>query len=483
MLINASRFINVQQQIRSAVHDLVERILASIRINGALEGDASLADPQIMALHETWKKEFEDTEFTWKDVRDKLLAAVAPIRVVAINSQSSGTLDYGGHQEDGLNVIAVGGFSLSRGLTLEGLMVSYFLRNSMMYDTLMQMGRWFGYRSGYQDLCRIWMREEARGWYEHIAESIEELREEFRIMGVANATPEEFGLKVRSHPDALIVTARNKMGTGEPVVVRIGLASTLIETHTLLRDEDNLDNNRQAARRLVSRLEDCGFAIENAVQEDFGLLLRGVPVEPILAFLKEFRNHEASVVTNGEPVRRYIEERQGDELATWDVLFASVGERLGITRDMSLGREIRCQQRTMGDNSDARTLLVSNRQRVSSRGIERTGLSDLDRERVEEEYRQEQAKQNGEREYRREHYPDRIYRRVRKNPLLMVHLLQVLVPVGEESPNGPVVAWGISFPRTNRQERRVEYVVNTTWLREHYASDLEEEEMDGDVGE
>ena len=112
-----------------------------------------------------------------------------PIRVVEVNSQSPGTLDYTGNRQDGLNVIAVGGFSLSRGLTLEGLMVSYFLRNSMMYDTLMQMGRWFGFRPDYQDLCRIWMPDEAQGWYEHIAESIEELRSELRSMEASNATP------------------------------------------------------------------------------------------------------------------------------------------------------------------------------------------------------------------------------------------------------------------------------------------------------
>ena len=98
-------------------------------------------------------------------------------------------------------------------------MVSYFLRNSMMYDTLMQMGRWFGYRPDYEDLCRVWMPEEAESWYRHIAISIEELREEMRRMEDANATPEQFGLKVRSHPDTLIVTARNKMGTGEQIVV------------------------------------------------------------------------------------------------------------------------------------------------------------------------------------------------------------------------------------------------------------------------
>ena len=148
----------------------------------------------------------------------------------------------------GLNAIAVGGFSLSRGLTLEGLMVSYFLRNSIMYDTLMQMGRWFGYRPEYEDLCRVWMPEEAEGWYAHIAESIEMLRDELRTMEAAKATPEEFGLKVRAHPDTLIVTARNKMGSGEKVVVRIGLQNSFIETATLSKQAPVLEANRRAAR-------------------------------------------------------------------------------------------------------------------------------------------------------------------------------------------------------------------------------------------
>ena len=117
----------------------------------------------------------------------------------------------------------------------------------MMYDTLMQMGRWFGYRPGYEDLCRIWMPEEAEGWYAHIAESIEELRDEFRRMETLNATPKDFGLKVRNHPDTLIVTARNKMGSGEILTVSVGLANHFIETAVLRRDFQSLEANRYAA--------------------------------------------------------------------------------------------------------------------------------------------------------------------------------------------------------------------------------------------
>ena len=480
MLVNASRFMDVQRQLRNRIHERLDRMQWSIRVHGALPPEDALLDPEINELHTVWKREFHSTEFDWAEIQSQLHEAASPIRVVEVNSRSPGTLDYSGNRQNGLCVIAVGGFSLSRGLTLEGLMVSYFLRNSMMYDTLMQMGRWFGYRPDYKDLCRIWMPEEAQGWYEHVAESIEELRRELRSMEASNATPEDFGLKVRSHPDTLIVTARNKMGTGAQVVVSIGLASRLIETHALRRDEESLETNRNAARRLTQRLDQSGFPIRDAVKDDLGFLLRGVPVAPILDFLNEFRNHEGAPLTDGGPVRRYIEERVDDELAEWDILFASVGERSGNPTDETLGMKIRCQQRTAGKKSDAKTLLVSNKQRVSTRGIERAGLSSEKRTLAERKYREELKRSGKLTEGQRIHYPDWAYREMRTKPLLMIHLIDIKADNQGAPPDQPVVAWGISFPATKKEERRVEYVVNTTWLRENFGDDVEEEEMRGD---
>ena len=480
MLVNTSRFTDVQHQLRNGIHERLDRMQRSIRVYGELPPEDALLDPEIKALHAVWEREFCLTEFDWPQVQSRLHRAASPIRVVEVNSRSSGKLDYIGYSQSGLSVIAVGGFSLSRGLTLEGLMVSYFLRNSMMYDTLMQMGRWFGYRPDYQDLCRIWMPEEARGWYEHVAESIEELRGELRSMEASNATPEEFGLKVRSHPDTLFVTARNKMGTGAPIVVNIGLASRLIETHALRRDDESLETNRNAARRLVQRLGKSGFPVRDNVKDDFGFLLQGVPVAPILQFLTEFLNHEGSPLTDGETVRRYIEERANDELPEWDVLFASVGEHSGIRTDETLGRPIRCQQRSAGKKSDGKTLLVSNRHRVSSRGIEKTGLSSKQRCLAERNYREELKRDGRLTEGRPIHYPDRVYREMRTKPLLMIHLIEIKKGAPSASLNQPVLAWGISFPATNKEQKRVEYVVNTTWLRENYREDVEEDEMQGD---
>ena len=482
MLVNASRFMNVQSQLRNEIHEQLNGIQRSIRLYGVMAPETALLEPEINALHAVWEREFCETDFNWAEVQSRLHEAASPIRVVEVNSRSPGTLDYSGNRQDGLNVIAVGGFSLSRGLTLEGLMVSYFLRNSIMYDTLMQMGRWFGYRPNYQDLCRIWMPEAAQGWYEHVAESIEELRGEFRSMEASNATPEEFGLKVRSHPDTLIVTARNKMGTGEQIVVRIGLAGRLIETHTLQRDPESLEVNRNAARRLSQRLRQSGFPIEAVKKEQFGFLLRGVPAAHILDFLTEFQNHDGSLLTNGEPVRRYIEERQDDELSDWDVLFPSVGKRDSKRTDKSLGRSIRCQLRTAGERSDAGKLLVGNRQRVSTRGIEQAGLSCEERELAKQTYIKDPGRSGSATDRRPIQFPDKAYRAFRKKPLLMIHLIDIDTKGQGDPIIQPVVAWGISFPPTKREERRVEYVVNTTWLQENFGDDVDEDEMGGDDG-
>ena len=479
MLVNASRLNGVQRQLRDEIHAILTVIQEAVRVKGALTPDQALKDLQIRNLRKVWESEFATAEFDWDTIQYRLHEAAAPISVVEINSQSGHSLNYSDHRQNGLHVIAVGGYALSRGLTLEGLMVSYFLRNSMMYDTLMQMGRWFGYRLGYDDLCRIWMPEEAHGWYEHIAESIEELRDEFRRMEAVNATPEEFGLKVRSHPTSLIVTARNKMGSGRRQVVSVGLSGRLIETHALRRDEESLEVNRRAAQTLARQLKLSEVDADKAKEVPYGYLLKGVPVAPVLDFLTEFHGHQGTQLTDGDPVRRYISERAEDELKKWDVLFASL-EQGGEITDTSLGIPIRCQQRSQGKRSDSNTLLVSNRQRVSSRGIEKAGLTSEQRKFAEEKHREQLNAEGKLTEGYRIHFPDRIYREVRERPLLMIHLLEIKGQNPSTETSQPVVAWGISFPRTRRPEDRVEYVVNSILMRELYEVEDNDDDAVGD---
>ena len=470
MLVNVSRFNRVQAQICNEIHVLVDHVRNSVRVNAA-------RDPEIAALRQAFDDHYADScGMPWPEVQAQLHASVGPVKVVEVNRFSPDSLDYADHASWGLNVIAVGGFSLSRGLTLEGLVVSYFLRNSMMYDTLLQMGRWFGYRPGYEDLCRVWMPEEAEGWYTHITESIDELRDDLARMESVNATPREFGLRVRSHPDTLVVTARNKMGSSQPFTVRIGLAGRFVETAVLRRDRASLEANRSAAVTLARELRSGGQPPEHAERINGGRLVRRAPVAAVDRFLLAFRNHEGSLATATEPVRRYIRDREADELREWDVFFPGIGRRpdgAATLSDDSLGFLLVCQRRAPGSRSDAATLMITNKQRVSSRGIARAGLAEAAAREAEKRY-DEQEPHAG-----RKNYPDRIYGPARTRPLLVVHLLAI-GRAGEPLIEAePVVAWSISFPPTAREERTVKYVVNTTWHREQYP----DEESDEDAGD
>lgn len=488
MLVNASRFTLVQGQLRNEIHERVARIRSSARTYAGLAPAKALADPEISALKAVWASEYADCA-TWEDIQPVLNVAAAPIDVVEVNARSRSGLDYRGNAKDGLHVIAVGGFSLSRGLTLEGLTVSYFLRNSLMYDTLMQMGRWFGYRPGYEDLCRVWMPEEAQGWYEHIAEATEELRAEFKAMEAVKATPREFGLKVRSHPDTLIVTARNKMGTGKKLVLRIGLGNSFIETAILRASPAAIDANRKAAMRLASALKALGHDPAQADPVRGGFLVQAVPWQPIVDFIREFRNSEGSFLTEPGPVARYIEDRTDGELAQWDVLLASVKPDDKKTDNTEiLGRLIHCQQRTMGSRSNDQAIRVTNKQRVASRGIERTGLRQEDIAALEAAYLTEHAEARKRAEKGDQpNYPDHIYRRARPRPLLIVHLLKMNQPEGKPRPDWlptePIVAWSISFPDTSKPEAKVEYVVGSVWLAENMPDDRDDDDSGGDDGE
>lgn len=481
MLVNASRFTRVQGDLRNRLRDATQRIVDAARINGAM-GEAGLRDPEIAALRAVWSAEYDDAFPDWPAIQASLFDAIAAAKVVEVNSRSN-ELDYDEAGGRGLTVIAVGGFSLSRGLTLEGLTVSYFLRNSMMYDTLMQMGRWFGYRSGYCDLCRVWMPREAADWYAHIAEATEELHEELRRMERAKATPEQFGLAVRSHPSALMVTARNKLGSGEKHVM-IGLSNNFVETTKLTNNDGVLEANREAARRLLVALEGAGFDKEASESVSGGLLLRDVPVALIDQFLLEYRNARQSVLTETSPIRQYINRRSADELSRWDVLIASVGGR--EDRDPILGWDIGPASRavTAPEVRDGVLAISGKRSRVASRGVERIGV-------------EEQAAREAERKYReregipadaRVNFPDHIYRAARDKPLFILHLLMVRLPKDETDdkaqrklPAEPVVAWGISFPMSANPEERVEYIVNTTKLKEMFGEeDVDEGALEDD---
>jgi hypothetical protein len=473
MLVNASRFTGVQGLIRNRLHEALESILDSLRVNGSL-GDGALADPEIASLHSVWSQEFSGLEFTWPEVLSALLDAAAAAKVVEVNSRSQGALDY---SSKGQTVIAVGGFSLSRGLTLEGLTTTWFLRNTAMYDTLMQMGRWFGYRMGYEDVCRIWMPRAAIAWYSHIAEATDELHVELRRMQKAKLTPEQFGLAVRSHPSSLLVTARNKIGAGKKTV-SVGLSSQFVETARIDVSRKALEGNKEAALALISAI-DSSYLVEHPVPG--GTLVNDVPVSIIDDFLRSWHNAEQAITTQIEPLRKYIDDRSVDELGSWDVLIGSLakGEKIeGYSRIIyPMERKILAEDLPKGFLS-----IGGSKMRVSSRGVERVGIIDEDALAVEQRYRDGKGIPDGV----SVNYPGTIYRPVRPRPLLALYHVQIKEAEGKDGakidgfPYGPIIAWAISFPQSARADERVEYIINTQKQREIFGDEDDDEDANAE---
>ena len=478
MMINVSRFTNVQSNIMLLVDEYLKEIRQSIINHYRLSGAESLKNSIMLSLRNIYKEEFENTQYPWNKVQKLLKDAVSPIGVIEVNSSSAAKqLDYSSkNYPDGRNVIAVGGMGLSRGLTLEGLTVSYFLRNSIMYDTLMQMGRWFGYRDGYVDLCRIYMTAEAASWYAHISDATNELREEFRRMKAAGMSPKDFGLCVRSHPEALIVTARNKMRTATTVLRKVNLEGRLVETAILLKEPNIVWQNLQSLDALVSNLEKCGTRVESKL----GYLWTKVPADHILQFIDRFHNHPGCQLTEKKPLKDYISWLNSHRNTTWDVVVASPSQgkdRLGkIERNEIPGIRIISQERkTVDYPNKGGSGIAINKHRVASRGLEKAGLSDVEVQLAEARYRAE--------------YPhgtnisDRYYREQRRRPLLMLHLLDCRSEGGESMFETGIPAFGISFPgegSTKNPEKLVEYVVNTVWWKNEYLDLLDEEEENDD---
>ncbi|MBE0455089.1 MAG: Z1 domain-containing protein [Roseovarius sp.] len=482
MLVNASRFTAVQGRLRNRLHETLERIQNAVRIN-ASRGTSALSDPEITALRAVWQEEYSEVESDWSAIQSELLDAIASAKIVEVNSRAN-DLDYSNSGERGQTVVAVGGFSLSRGLTLEGLTVTWFLRNTMMYDTLMQMGRWFGYRGAgegpkrkYEDLCRIWMPAEAIDWYAFIANAAEELHDELRTMEKAKATPRMFGLAVRSHPASLLVTARNKLGSGQKVTMRIGLSNKFVETAKVSIQSNDLAANLELAKSLVSKMNTGAFSEEKT---QWGRLIKGVPVDYIDEFLAGWRNEDRSVTTDPRPIRSYIRARKSDQLKTWDVLIPSLEK--GVSED-TLGTRIVPANRSV-DLRDLQHEFLSfsgKKMRVASRGIEKAGVDASKAQAAEAGYRAREGKS----EVERVNFPDSIYRKERDLGLFILHFVKGRAPKGEETkkeaaliPSDPIVAWGISLPESNYEDEGEEFIVNTVKFRELFGDDDEDDDQE-----
>ncbi len=475
MLIHVSKYVSVQNQVRDLITEELKNIQRRIRY-----GDGGSSDHIMQRLKLLWETDFIPTTSrmnpslitTWEELQPNIEAASSKIIIKTINGNTNDILDYRRHALDGVSVIAIGGDKLSRGLTLEGLTVSYYLRATRMYDTLLQMGRWFGYKDSYIDLCRIYTTPELINWYRWITMASEELRRDFIHMESIGATPKDFGLRVRHHPGELLITAINKMRSGTRM--KLSYANTMNETLVFHRDPSIVTHNFEIADKFIAGL---GVPTRNRKGDRYayspGHIWDDVPAENVISFLTAFIMHPDARRAKTELLVRYIRSQlEQADLSKWCVALLSRDSGTQGRNAVIGGLTVSCFVRKQEQN-----LVFPDKFGLKRIVAPKHEAADLTKEEYKEAltdtveaWRQATAKGIGKAPAAKE-APDipspmniRLHR-PRTRGLLLIYPIDPDASEWDHY-NNPVIGLAISFP-ANPDARAIDYVVNKVYEDEY----------------
>ena len=484
MLIHVTRFTVVQNAVFNQVADYLRDLkgrytrgidLADLEASMRVEYETVFLPGMHQIRIELVEGENPE-DFEWTDLRTVLPDVLSDIRVRQINGTAKDALDYADNEGSGLKVIAIGGDKLARGLTLEGLCTSYFLRTARMYDTLMQMGRWFGYRDGYLDVCRMYTSEEMVEWFGHITDAAEELRQEFDNMVAAAATPRQFGLRVKSH-SVLTVTSRAKMRNAR--AMQLTYAGDLLQTIVFPNRKEHITANFEATERFVKML---GLSLDLNQQHFIpegqrwnGNLWRNIPSLTVISFLREYRTHPASFRIMSPLIADFIEAMNTDgELVNWTVALIgkenSPEDKLRTVGGNSINMLQRKRTTEHSDRYSIKTLISPRDQAIDLTESEWNAALQLSRETWRNDTERNEGKEPPSeprgpqiRKILGEGVPNAGLANRRERGLLLLYLIDPAESgVAEISDADPVVAWAISFPASTSDRRvsNAKYIAN-----------------------
>ena len=428
MMINVSRFKAVQAQVHQLVQDRMDQLHQAIQANYALDDRDAQQDAIMRDLQAVFITNYSECRVEWSQVKLNLQSAAKQLTVLLINSDSSDVMDFTDANLNGRTVIAVGGFSLSRGLTLEGLCISYLYRSTRTYDTLMQMGRWFGYRSGFEDLCRIYLPQDTQDWYYHISDASEELVRQLERMNSMHKSPKDFGLYIRAHPGNLAITSPGKIRGGKKI--RQTYAG-LVRRCTLFPDDEEIHGrNENLIREFWERPVDG-----NIEETEKGWIIRRVGLQTIDRFLERFEVHNQLDI-HKTLTRQYLAQIERIH-PRGEVLLISPKGRDGDRKPLRLGYQERSLLREESGWS-------ARKGTIASRGDEKLGLSVQQQERA-----RKAARRVGRTPI------DSDYRAERRKPLLIVHIVK---NTNRRGRGQRIPSFDVSFP--NDYSESIEVVAN-----------------------
>ncbi|MGP5257298.1 Z1 domain-containing protein [Glutamicibacter ardleyensis] len=303
----------LKERVEAVIRDLEKKVVAN-----RLEEFESHFNSEIGCASNARPEGVEESH--WEEVKGHLRAVVFDCEVLVDNSHPDAErIDYKSSNESGMIIpktaIVVGGGTLARGLTLEGLVVSYFVRTTSMYDTLLQMGRWFGYRVGYEDLPRVWTQERLIQDFQFLALVEEELRQEIQTLCQMNKTPKEIGVKIRSHPGRLQITAKNKLVHAE--MVRLSYSGQRVQTFILHEKGPELRTNLATTKNFLKELSTKKTGLPDG-RQNVAALYKGVTSEQVIRFLQSYVMHEDQDGLDAGRMTNWIDLRAED--IPWNVV-------------------------------------------------------------------------------------------------------------------------------------------------------------------
>lgn len=499
MLVNMSRFIHVQKVITEHVAKWFEDIYSDIRINFNDDPHKNQKLPLYNELRSVWEKHFGqvgDVSFDRVSQKAALLKAMEKIEVKMVNgSKQSASLNY--KENPSLRVIAIGGLALSRGLTLEGLMISYFYRNTATFDVLMQMGRWFGYRHGYEDIFQIWTSHTSAMWYAEVSRASAELKNDIREMFDQRLTPKDFGIKVRDNCDELQITAYNKMRTAVSKDMFYTFYGNIFDTPYITSNVEHNKINSQKVKELASQLFAQSYPLKYADFKKAGKDVRDVtdgsaryfadiPKSIVVDFLRGVKYSMANPRFDAKNIIKFLEDPETEGMELWDVVFES--GKAEENYDVDGLRMVKCMKRSIC-STNRNIIQLSTRRRVLTGSMEgKFALTGGEIAEAEQAQRK-QWELDGENSKDRD-IPLKAYFKFlpHRKPILVIMFIKPNKPEGDEDKllqnfredlgQDCIVAFAVGCPGVKEEGKAVKYQVNKIFQQLNIEGEEPEEEDD-----
>lgn len=493
MMINISRFNSIQYKIFDKINDYIDIMKNTISQTYKFDFNSFIKDPYMNDLYEEYNSEFFSNikeEFTWDQIQQGLNDEIQQFVVTVVNNNNKkNRFSYDDYEQEGARVIAIGGFILSRGLTLEGLMVSYFNRKANAYDTILQMCRWFGYRPGYEDLCRIYMTQENIDNFEDVVDAVSNLKEQFTQMNIENKTPEDFGLMVKQSPARLNMqmfissgeekekyekmnpTAKNKMKSTETKTITLNYGGVATDTSKIYNDKRINDDNGKLIDLLFNTLEDKELRLTRVGER---LMVQRIPKTIIADFVSKFKLPFLNKSFDTESLSEYI--KNSVSMPEWDLVIASGSKNMDSDWEFKGERIPRVMRSFDMNYSDNIIRISGNKNRLYEPGIFNSGLN---------QEQLAQANANKERD-NRDQLIAKDYLDINRRPLMVIYPLSLrkkdissaneceIKAIENFNFGTPLFGIALGFPGVDNNER-VTYVLNKVKV-EQLSMDFEYEE-------